>query len=579
MKPEIQRKIDDFQKTCVKGCGRSFIKTLDFIEEATNMYKGWVQKNCSRPSFRIRAGAVLSCVLVGGICTIVATNTHNVGYPVLVDNEVVGYATYPEALDKGEEINAATEAEIKMLSDPVLYSSSNSEAVTLSNDDELSEAIADKTDQEDWDILNQLTAEWVEPEIPIEERPSEPAALIDESLLDNASNKSVVMDIPSAKSIVSDNSEVDLLNITEKDEDKITAYCVYIDDKYIGTVEDPATIEETLNLLQLPYMDTEGLIQLRFSKNVTYDKTVEISRSMLTDPEEISDQLLSTEGVQRIYEVVPGDCPSLIADKLDMTTDELLKCPVTLNGEVIPDLSEDCRVGMQIQYGSVRKFIHVLVEKDTVYTDMIPYETEVIEDDDMLEGEYQVRTEGEYGMVARTCREIIDDDVILKSKELSREQLKEPVKEVIIKGTKEPVTEVNTSKWAGGSGDYFWPVGNNEGYISAYQGDGRGHKGIDIAAPYGTPIYAATSGYISSITSSGWGGGYGKHVLIKGNDGYVTMYAHMSYTADKIYEGMEVVAGQLIGYVGSTGDSTGNHLHFEVRNGSKFLNPTNFVSQ
>lgn len=366
------------------------------------------------------------------------------------------------------------------------------------------------------------------------------------------------------------------LSVVDFDDDKITAFAVYIDDTYIGAVTDVTPIERALDMLRAPYL-TDDIIAVTFDKRVTYDKEIEISESALTDPEEVVDKILATEGVTRYYEVVPGDCPSTIAGKLGITQDELSKLPVTMNGEAVSDIFSDCRVGMQIEYASQRKFIHVLVKKDVTYTDMTPYETQIIEDDTVPEGVVKVQTAGEYGEVSRTCREIWFEDTVRDSQELSVNVLKYPVTEVVIKGTMKTKTTVTTYS-KNKRGTYYYPVGNHEGYYSAYMGDGRGHKGVDIAAPYGTPIYAAASGTITKAVTSGWGSGYGKHIVISNDDGNTCRYGHMSYLAEGIEYGDYVVAGQLIGYVGSTGDSTGNHLHFEViTSDSTYVNPLDYI--
>lgn len=372
---------------------------------------------------------------------------------------------------------------------------------------------------------------------------------------------------------------VDLINdllIEDFDDNKIEAYAVYIDDMYIGAVTDTTPIETALALLKAPYLN-DDVIALTFDKKISYDKTIELQENMMTNPEEVVDKLLQTEGVARYYEVVPGDCPSIIADKLGITTDELYKLPVTLNGEVIPDISKDCRVGMQIQYQAERKFIHVLVKKDVEYTDMTDYDTVVIEDNTIPEGVVKVETAGAYGEVKKTCREIWFEDTVMESKVTDSFVVSNPVTEVIRKGTMKTKTSVSTYA-KNMRGTYFYPVGNHQGYYSAYMGDGRGHKGVDIAAPYGTPIYAAASGTITKAVSSGWGGGYGKHIVISNDDGNSCKYAHMSYLAEGISEGDYVVAGQLIGYVGSTGDSSGNHLHFEViASDGAYVNPCDYI--
>ncbi len=101
-------------------------------------------------------------------------------------------------------------------------------------------------------------------------------------------------------------------------------------------------------------------------------------------------------------------------------------------------------------------------------------------------------------------------------------------------------------------------------------GYGKMHKGLDFAAPTGTPIYAAGDGFVekAQIFSS-----YGNYVLIRHNDTYKTAYAHMSRYGKGISKGVRVKQGQIIGYVGTTGRSTGPHLHYEVHVSGKQVNP------
>jgi murein DD-endopeptidase MepM/ murein hydrolase activator NlpD len=92
---------------------------------------------------------------------------------------------------------------------------------------------------------------------------------------------------------------------------------------------------------------------------------------------------------------------------------------------------------------------------------------------------------------------------------------------------------------------------------------GPGHRGIDIGAPIGTPIYASASGVVL-IAKTGWSGGYGNMVIVQHPNGTKTLYAHMSKVIT--HTGAEVTQGEVIGLVGSTGHSTGPHIHFEVFN-------------
>ncbi len=100
------------------------------------------------------------------------------------------------------------------------------------------------------------------------------------------------------------------------------------------------------------------------------------------------------------------------------------------------------------------------------------------------------------------------------------------------------------------------------------------HRGIDFAAPKGTPILAAGSGVVEVVNNNY--GNYGKYVRIKHNSTYSTVYAHASRFANGIKPGMKVTQGQVIAYVGSTGMSTGPHLHYELVESGKQINPLKF---
>lgn len=119
------------------------------------------------------------------------------------------------------------------------------------------------------------------------------------------------------------------------------------------------------------------------------------------------------------------------------------------------------------------------------------------------------------------------------------------------------------------------PLPEGSWTLSDGWGDYPGHTGIDISAPYGTPIFAGDSGVITDFYYEenanyfSCNGGYGNLVVITHDNGLQTYYAHCSTLAN-IYEGQRVTAGELIAYVGSTGRSYGPHLHFEVHvNGHK----------
>lgn len=125
------------------------------------------------------------------------------------------------------------------------------------------------------------------------------------------------------------------------------------------------------------------------------------------------------------------------------------------------------------------------------------------------------------------------------------------------------VTNTSTSRLHGAGGPdlgsyYAKPIA----YYHKTQGL-HGYNGVDLGAPIGTPVMAAAAGTVILSKNYGWNGGYGEYVVIAHSNGTQTLYSHLNENIT--YSGMQVFQGQVIGYIGSTGKSTGPHLHFEVR--------------
>ncbi|MBQ3179892.1 MAG: M23 family metallopeptidase, partial [Firmicutes bacterium] len=130
-----------------------------------------------------------------------------------------------------------------------------------------------------------------------------------------------------------------------------------------------------------------------------------------------------------------------------------------------------------------------------------------------------------------------------------------------------------------GSGIYAWPLRGYSNVSSDYgwrtlRGKRNLHTGIDMPAPKGTPIYACDSG---EVILARWYGSYGYCVIINHGNNMSTLYAHQSKLGCSV--GDSVDQGDVIGYVGSTGNSTGNHLHLEVRKNGNHTSPWNYVSK
>ena len=125
----------------------------------------------------------------------------------------------------------------------------------------------------------------------------------------------------------------------------------------------------------------------------------------------------------------------------------------------------------------------------------------------------------------------------------------------------------------------LWPVNGRlmGGYgvrSDPFSGEGAMHTGVDISAPQGAPVHATADGI---VLHAGWNGGYGRCVIIDHGNNYQTWYAHLSRM--DVIEGQEIRQGEVLGAVGTTGRSTGSHLHYEVRIGSTPVNPYRFLER
>ena len=354
-------------------------------------------------------------------------------------------------------------------------------------------------------------------------------------------------------------------------EGKVRAYVVTVDGEKVGAVENTEKLEGYLDSIKKGY-EAEDVVEVSFDKDVEYGYEDFVNPAEVVDSEVIINKLESIVSEPVYYEIQLGDNPWNIARDHDMTLDQLTSCFASFDGKQIDDITEFCPVGAMIQLSAEVPYLQVMVTKNVTYTEAVDYEIIQTEDPDMYKGDKKVDVKGIEGEAEVTALVTYKDGMPVATEVLERVVTVEPVAQEQRVGTRKTSTAVSTG--SGGSGVYFWPVGG--GKISDYFGGYRNHKGLDIAAPYGTPVYAAESGTVTE-TGTGWNGGYGNAVAIYHEDGNVTYYAHMSSIA--INYGDYVVKGQIIGYVGSTGSSTGNHLHFEVRSGSYYNDPCDYVSQ
>ncbi|MBQ2676399.1 MAG: peptidoglycan DD-metalloendopeptidase family protein [Clostridia bacterium] len=198
----------------------------------------------------------------------------------------------------------------------------------------------------------------------------------------------------------------------------------------------------------------------------------------------------------------------------------------------------------------------------------IAYKTVQTRDNTKYEGYSRVSVYGKKGLERSVVRRVFVNGVETETEVLSSEVIKKPVDEQVIIGTR-VVSWISLNDNA----KLSWPVAKvGYTYISSYYGAGRNHTGIDIAAPMGTQIYAAAAGTVISVEYTG---SYGQHFVIDHGNGMKTLYAHCSRM--DVTVGQKVEMGEGVAKVGSTGKSTGPHLHIEVIiNGTK-VNPAPYL--
>lgn len=149
-------------------------------------------------------------------------------------------------------------------------------------------------------------------------------------------------------------------------------------------------------------------------------------------------------------------------------------------------------------------------------------------------------------------------------------QTGDPINRVVRRGTKVLTSETVSGEKSTKS--FTWPLKTY--FVSCGFNGYPGHTGVDLAAPYGAPVYAAAGGRVKIAQ---WYGDYGRCVIIEHADGSSTLYAHNSRLL--VRPGQSVKQGQQISVVGSTGNSTGSHLHFEIRDGHKLLDPLIYIDR
>ena len=237
------------------------------------------------------------------------------------------------------------------------------------------------------------------------------------------------------------------------------------------------------------------------------------------------------------YTVQPGDTVQGIAIMFSIQPETIM-----WSNPAVEDAPDYLRIGQELVILPIDGVYHPVVKGDTL---------------DSIAKKYKTKIEDITGVSFNNLK--------------SPDYVIEPGMKLIVAGGEKPFVPKVVTAYTGsipqgarGTGRFQWPV-----LGTLTQGYWWGHRALDLGAGTGTPVYAADGGFVSF---AGWTDiGYGRLIVIDHANGYATYYAHLN--SFKVTVGQRVQRGQLIGAVGSTGNSSGPHLHFEIRYNHSLLNP------
>lgn len=343
-------------------------------------------------------------------------------------------------------------------------------------------------------------------------------------------------------------------------------YRFVVDGEPLFAMRDKDKLESLLEEYKQQYLkhiDKSAKIKsIEFKQDVEIKKTL-VKPAEFVDVEAAKEIVYAKEQEATVIEVNEGDNLWLIARRYDMTVDELER----LNPDIDP---ERIYPGDKLVISPFNPKLDVVIRMENTIIEPIPFETKYQKDNDLYLRQKITVKPGVPGKKRVTYDIALVNGLEASINIVNEEVLEEPVTRIVKVGTKRTVSR-------GGSRNYGVVQGTRVSSSYGWRthpitGRRSFHDGIDIAARYGTGVYAYAEG---KVTFAGWNGGYGKVIFIDHGNGLQTRYAHLS----KIYVsvGERVDTGEKIGAVGSTGRSTGPHLHFEVRQNGSTRNPWNYL--
>ena len=331
-------------------------------------------------------------------------------------------------------------------------------------------------------------------------------------------------------------------------------YAISVDGNIIGACKNKAEANRALSLLTVS--DNENITrEIAADVSVSYEA---VDASVLCTAEELADRMSHREPKQVSHVIVKGETASGICEDFGMTRTEL--------SQLNPDMNlSRLKAGQELIVLKSSPLVSIREKQHVTETVSIPFTTKEVKDSSLYVGKKSVKTNGVAGSKQVVSDVTYVDGEITDRVVLEETVINEPVTKVVLVGTKPLPKKASTGTFRRPTG----PATLSSDY--GYRRSGF-HTGVDFALKQGSPVYASDGG---TVSFSGWKGGYGYLVIINHDNGMQTYYAHNSKLL--VSRGTKVAKGEQIAKVGSTGNSTGPHVHFEIRVNGKHVNPWRYI--
>lgn len=339
----------------------------------------------------------------------------------------------------------------------------------------------------------------------------------------------------------------------------LQASVLSVDGKEIGIVKNEAEIKAVTDKILEGYkLENAEIVEKTFVEEVKTTTRFVTKAEMITG-DDLYNKLTQKTDTEKLYTVKQGDTLWAIANDNGLSLKEILK--------INPDITETSilKLGQQLKLMVPKPLLSAKVVSQIKYTEPVPRSVVYETDETQYKTYKKTKQQGADGTKEVTAHVIYVNGYEEEREVVAENVVKEPLSDIIVTGTKALPAKAAT-------GSFRRPLAG--GTFSSGFGPrwGTFHYGIDLAAPRGTAIYASDGG---TVTKAGWSGALGYLVVINHGNGFETYYGHCSVINVKV--GQKVAKSEKIAAVGSTGDSTGNHVHFEVHKNGTAYNPLNYI--